>query len=338
MLSKKDLDVIFKYVTQKLFGDKLSDFPEANVLTGREILPIIQDGKNRNMKSENVLDLPQMVAKFTQYDTLVASSREDFIRGLSALNLKLDSKAAELKRLIETLEVTGLSISQFFGDSQTLGISQNTLSKNFNLLAQEILNVTGKTLGIVLDIIPPYVITATSDTITITVTSQFGYMDTVEIYADGVLIGSGANTLEFSVTHTIAQDTIIKAKAMILGNDYIEEKQVKKLFPYFIGAGNVYNDVMKPAYAIPYDGKLTGSFNVSVNQGDHLFIIIPSYLRDSMVRTNILGEVVASADMNGFEIPFDESTVGDLTVFTSKNTYNHGIYNIDITNNVHEQY
>jgi hypothetical protein len=95
---------------------------------------------------------------------------------------------------------------------------------------------------------------------------------------------------------------------------------------------------MNPEHAIPYNGKLTGSFNVSVNQGERLFIIIPTYLRDTIIRTNILGEEIASVDMNGFEIPFDESTVDTLTVFTSKNTYQAGTYNIDVTNNVHGLY
>jgi hypothetical protein len=75
-----------------------------------------------------------------------------------------------------------------------------------------------------------------------------------------------------------------------------------------------------------------------VNQGERLFIIIPTYLRDTIIRTNILGEEIASVDMNGFEIPFDESTVDTLTVFTSKNTYTQGTYNIDVTNNVHESF
>jgi hypothetical protein len=98
--SKKDLDIIFKYIASRLFGEKLSEYPDADQLTGREILPIIQGGENRNMKTENVLDIPQVVSKFSNYDTLVASSREDFNRSLAALNSKLEDKAAELQKLI----------------------------------------------------------------------------------------------------------------------------------------------------------------------------------------------------------------------------------------------
>ena len=336
--SKKDLDIIFKYIASRLFGEKLSKYPDADQLTGREILPIIQGGENRNMKTENVLDIPQVVSKFSNYDTLVASSREDFNRGLAALNSKLEDKAAELQKLIESLEVTGLSISQFFGDSEVLGISQKTLTMNLNLLTQEILAVTGKTLGITMTIVPDYVVSPTTGDINITVKSKFGYLERVEVYVDDALIGSDESVTEYTITHAIATDVNVKVKATVLGNEYMAEKEVKKYFPYFIGAGNAYTDVMNPEHAIPYNGKLTGSFNVSVNQGERLFIIIPTYLRDTIIRTNILGEEIASVDMNGFEIPFDESTVDTLTVFTSKNTYTQGTYNIDVTNNVHESF
>lgn len=333
--SKKDLDIIFKYIASRLFGEKLSEYPDADQLTGREILPIIQGGENRNMKTENVLDIPQVVSKFSNYDTLVASSREDFNRGLAALNSKLEDKAAELQKLIESLEVTGLSISQFFGDSEVLGISQKTLTMNLNLLAQEILAVTGKTLGITLTVVPDYVVSPTTGDINITVKSKFGYLERVEVYVDDALIGSDESVTEYVINHSIAEDVTIKVKAIVLGNEYMEEKEVKKYFPYFIGAGNVYTDIMNPEHAIPFNGKLTGSFDVTVNEGEKLFIIIPTYLRDTIIRTNILGEEIASVDMNGFEIPFDESTVDTLTVFTSKNTYQAGTYNIDVTNNVH---
>ena len=350
--SKTDLDIIFKYVAERLYGDKLSSYPEAETLTGRELIPIIQGADNKNMKSSNIVDVPQLSEKFVLMNTLVTSSREEFNRGMAALNLKLEDKVAYLQQLIENLEVTGLAISQFFGDSQQLGISQDTLSKNISLLMEEILEVTGKSLGITLDINPPHVISPTTGSTTIKVTSNFGYLETIEIYADDVLIAMAHNVTELSTPLTIAVDAVVKAKGYVMGNEFIKEQTVKKLFPDFIGSGSVYTDVMNPAHAIEYNGSLVGSFDVAVSQGDRIFIVIPTYLRDTIVRTNAAGDVICSADMlrvgdtqqvdpaNAFEIPFDEATVtnieqDDLTVFTSMNTYNQGIYTIDVSNNVH---
>lgn len=334
-LTKTDLDIIFKYVAERLLGDKLSSYSEVEKLTGRELIPVIQDANNKNMKAGKITEIPQLSEKFSIYDLLVASSREEFNRGMAALNLKIDDKYKQLIHIIENLEVTGLAISQFFGDSQQLGISQNTLSQNIRLLMEEILEVTGKELGIELEVEPPFVISPTTGDTTITGKSKFGYLETIEIYADGVLIESAHNVLQLSKTITIATDTTVKVKGYVLGEEFEEEKLVKKLFPYFIGAGSQYTDIMNPTYAIPYNGTLVGSFDVAVHQGDRLFIIIPTYLRDTIVRTNLVGDVICSVDMSEFEVPMDESTVDTLTVFTSMNTYDAGVYTLDVSNDVH---
>ena len=79
-----------------MFGDKLSDYPPVEELTGTELMPIVQNGKNKNVQSSNLVTLPQLVAKFTEYS-----------EGIEALNHELNKKVAWLTNLIENLEVTG---------------------------------------------------------------------------------------------------------------------------------------------------------------------------------------------------------------------------------------
>jgi hypothetical protein len=67
-LSKKDLDIIFKYVSSRLYGDKLSEFPIADALSGEELTPIIQDEQNRNVRMKDLLSLPQLVEKFKYFE------------------------------------------------------------------------------------------------------------------------------------------------------------------------------------------------------------------------------------------------------------------------------
>ena len=115
--SKNDLDVIYKYITSKMFGDKLSDYPSVEELTGTELMPIIQNGENKNVQSSNLVTLPQLVAKFTEYS-----------ESIETLNHELDEKVAWLTRLIENLEVTGMAVMQEFGDSESFGISQKKIT------------------------------------------------------------------------------------------------------------------------------------------------------------------------------------------------------------------
>ena len=97
--SKADLDLIFKYIAERLYGDKLSSYPLVDKITGRELMPVVQDGDNKNMHSENLVNIPSMAAKFLQYDTLVASSREEMNRGFGSLNQKLELLACSQNQI-----------------------------------------------------------------------------------------------------------------------------------------------------------------------------------------------------------------------------------------------
>lgn len=93
---------------------------------------------------------------------------------------------------------------------------------------------------------------------------------------------------------------------------------------FWLGAGTSYLDIMNSAHEIPIKSNMRGAYDISVSEGDYIILVIYESLRKYFIR----------ADMNGFEIPFSESTIsiGDYTysVFISENTYEAGTYNIDI--------
>ena len=65
-------------------------------------------------------------------------------------------------------------------------------------------------------------------------------------------------------------------------------------------------------------------YDITCVDNDHIIIVMSEGLRPGFIR----------ADMNSFEIPFEETTVTidnkNYSVFTSRNTYEAGTYNIDI--------
>jgi hypothetical protein len=81
---------------------------------------------------------------------------------------------------------------------------------------------------------------------------------------------------------------------------------------------------MDVEHIINFDGTVSGRYNVTCAQGDHIYIVMDSGFRSSFSR----------ADMNGFEIPFNETTetVDDkeYVVLESVNTYMAGTYEINI--------
>jgi hypothetical protein len=91
-----------------------------------------------------------------------------------------------------------------------------------------------------------------------------------------------------------------------------------------VGAGSIYKDVMRAEFHKPIIATLEGNHNVVIeHNGDRIYIIIPLYKENEFRR----------ADMNGFEIPFSKTIMGDYIVYTSINTYTMGTYNIDISIN-----
>ena len=82
---------------------------------------------------------------------------------------------------------------------------------------------------------------------------------------------------------------------------------------------------MNDDHLLPLEGTLEGDYDITIpNDGDHIFIIIPSTREREFRR----------ADLNGIdvqiEIPFARYTFENYIVYKSLNTYQAGTYNIDI--------
>ena len=101
-----------------------------------------------------------------------------------------------------------------------------------------------------------------------------------------------------------------------------DERQYENVF--YIGAGSAYTDVLDNAHMKPVSKSMKISTNVTCANGDNIILVILSSFRDNFFR----------ADMNGFEIPFTESTQTvdgvQYNILVSENTYQADTYNIDI--------
>jgi hypothetical protein len=128
----------------------------------------------------------------------------------------------------------------------------------------------------------------------------------------------------FEYDVNINETSVLMCKAKILGVEYTKMKTITHYNSFWLGAGSNYEEIMNIQHVIPITNGMKGNYDVSFNQGDHLFVIVGNSLREGFHR----------ADMNGMEIPFTEEEInidGNVyKVFTSNNTYRQGNYNIDI--------
>lgn len=231
----------------------------------------------------------------------------------------------ELYKMIESLQVGGVALSNFLGNREDIGITQMALTEMIHRIWRAIGGITGiDYLDFRMTIEPSQTFVSESTTVTVTAdsTNSFSFFNSIKIYANDILISEAENVSVHSIEYTVSDNTTFKCVGVMAGETYSKEKKVYKEVPFFMGSGTVYTDIINEECRKPLDGTLEGNYDITVkNTGEYIFIIIPISKKDEFRR----------ADMNGYEIPFAApSVMQDYVVYKSLNTYQAGTYNIDI--------
>lgn len=218
-------------------------------------------------------------------------------------------------------------ISNEFGSSTTVSISQKTMTEAINKLWEKIEKLTGETMrGINMTVTPTSFTSEEGCVVHITAQTDgiVNVFEHLSIYANGRLLTEATNTDSFEFDTEISETTTIKCIAKILGLEYTKEKTIIGYNYFWLGGSDSYENIKQDEYIIPIIQGMQGTYPVACNQGDRIYIIIP----DS------LGDIFSSASINNTEIIFTQSSVviNDIIykVFTSATTYNAGTYNVKI--------
>lgn len=235
---------------------------------------------------------------------------------------------ADLQHQIESLiQGSSVPITNVFGDSELLVISQKAITEAFNKVWGKLEEITGESLkGFTLIVTPEYYIGEDGCTVHISASSAetAGRFEKIQFYINNILITEAEDVESLEYTTTVNETCEVKCVAKILGIEYTETKMLTHYSSFFLGASTSYTNIMNVSHVIPANNGMKGNYSVPCNDGDHIYVVIGKSLRDGFAR----------ADMNGVEIQFTESevTVGgkEYVVFTSKGTIERGTYNIDI--------
>ena len=237
-------------------------------------------------------------------------------------------KIEDMQNQIDGLDKHGVAVSNTFGDDPHISISQKTLTDAVQAIWDKIDEITGEdTSGIEMTVTPDYFIDE-GDGCTLTIhadsSNAQGKFDKIRFYADDVFLAGAEDVISFETTAHVTTSVMIKCVAQILGKTYTKEHYVTRYTNCFLGAGSAYTDIMDAEHSIPVTDGMRGSYDVTCEQGDYIFIVMPAEMKDVFVR----------ADMNGFEIPMSMTIeeVDDVSyaVFKSDNTYVAGTYNLDL--------
>ena len=221
----------------------------------------------------------------------------------------------------------GYALSEEFGDSSLIGVSQKALTQAFNRLWAKLSEITGEVLqGISMTVTPDYYIGEDGSTVHITANTidANGIFEHIAFYINNVLVAKADKVDSFEYDTEINETVELKCVAKILGVEYTEQKVITHYGSFWMGGGSVASDVMIFNNLRSVANNLRGNYNITLTEGQKIIIVVGNTLRENFVR----------ADMNGIEIQFVESTVtvngNTYKVLTSQNTYQAGTYNIDI--------
>lgn len=221
----------------------------------------------------------------------------------------------------------GYALSNEFGNDPLIGISQKTLTEAFNKVWAKIDELSGEVSNdLEMTVTPEYYIGEDGCNVHFNANSEglSGIFEHIKFLADGVVVAEADNVATFEGSTTINDTTVIRCEAQVMGELHTKEKTVRHFSSFYLGAGTQYSDVMDVEHLINIDGGVGGRYEVTCEEGDRIYIVMGEAFRPSFER----------ADMNGFEIPFNESTEtvdGKVyVVFESVNTYTAGTYEINI--------
>lgn len=298
-----------KAVKNKHLDDNAVD---TRVLKDKAVTP-----EKRSDNFDNEVIKPYVNAVDTKYNTII-----------NQIDEKYKDITGELYSMVASLQVGGIALSGKFGNRTDIGIHQKALTKAFGKLWDEIASITGKTyMDFNLTVQPTFIAKEGVATVTVTAdcSEAISDFDSIKFYVNGALKAESHDVSVYTQTLSLEENEVytIKAVGVIFGKTITKEKQVTKVLPFFMGSGQTYQEVMVPECQKELIGTLEGDYDVTIKHtGEYMFIIIPTSRKEEFRR--------AKLDMNGFEIPLEETETSEYIICKTLNTYKAGAYNIDI--------
>ena len=301
--------------------DKLAD----ESITGDEIGPgAATNGKIANdaVQTRNIKDRNVTSAKIALKNILPEHLHQSFVP------VVFGPIKEDLQNQIDSLEVSGLALSNIFGGDPHIGISQKKLSWFANYVLTLLEEALGRTLlGFTWEVTPTYIYGEWPTTVHITAqpTNDGDYFEHIWLYSNDELVNEVTEpTPSYEFDIDLQQSVNIRLEAQLLGEVYQRTQRVNHYDSFWLGGGATYADIMNQAHNINFSEGTRLAKDVTVADGEHIIIMMGDAWVPAFIR----------ADMNGSEIEFDETTVTidgkNYKVLTSKSVFEAGTYNIDI--------
>lgn len=254
-----------------------------------------------------------------------ASFKEEVINKYNELELYYKTQVEDLKRQFESLKQTsefGVVISNSLGNDPNVVVSQKELTRIVNQLMGKVNDINGELPeGVDIIITPEYILSDGPADVNVRATCTDGKFDKISIFVDDVLTITKENIDSFEEVIQINGTSEIKVIAKLLGIEYEKVRTIHSYYPFFIGSGVDWEQVVKTENLRQYTGTLDGKYQIPIeNENDRMFVIIPTSIGAQLQRIT----------MSGFEIPCDIIRDEKYIIYKSRNRYTRGVFEIDL--------
>lgn len=226
---------------------------------------------------------------------------------------KLDD---DLQNIIASREEGGVALSNEFGDSELIGITQKKLTETIDAIQDKIDKLHPGSFGITMSATPNIVYQNTGAEVSVLVKMVDGSTaDSIVAMVGDEVVASVEDDSQLSFTLAVESTTTIKAIALQKGLSFDAQTVVTGVLPYYVGAGSTYHDVVIDEHKKPIKANPYGTYIVNVvEDGDYIFFVIPNNM------------TIHKATMSGFDFPLDAPQSVDINgntyyVYQSSNTY-----------------
>lgn len=232
--------------------------------------------------------------------------------------------SAIIRRINELTPGEGAQVTNDFGDSESLAISQKTLTEEFEKIWNKI-DIDNK---VNLQVYPDsFAGLGCNVHVVMSPINPEGSFDNIKLYLNDNLLTERENVQSLTYDTTTDRTSVVKCVATIDGIEYTKTSTITKYPPMWVGTvqpeGDL-NNIVNPYNAISSVEGLNKRILVNFNAGDHLAIILDLELNGKIKRV----------DMSGIEILLNSTTIEingtNYLVYISKNQYKQGSYYINI--------
>lgn len=234
----------------------------------------------------------------------------------------------EFESVINSVAEGNAAVSQTFGKTKTIGISQKTLTEIINKVMNNVDGVTdNNTFGVNITTNFTLFNRGTTNIATIEAECLEGTATNMKLYANNELIYEEENCSSITYNHSISNTTefmVVTEKSN--GLTHVNKKVIESVLPIYCGAGSTYTEVITNSHIQTARKSPSGYYTIVAADNKFIFFVVPITM------------TVDKFKLMDFQMPFENVetiNIDDVSydVWRSEDTYEADTYEIQVLGN-----